>query len=93
VCDNCPDDYNIDQLDTDGDEIGDVCDWICGDTDGDELINILDIVYLINYKYKSGPAPDPLYSADVNSDELVNILDIVYLINYKYKEGAEPVCP
>ncbi len=67
--------------------------FICGDTDGDELINILDIVYLINYKYKSGPAPDPLESADVNNDELVNILDIVYLINFKYKEGPEPICP
>jgi len=67
--------------------------YICGDVDGDELVNILDIVYLINYKYKEGPAPDPLESADVNSDELVNILDIVYLINYKYKEGPEPVCP
>ncbi len=64
----------------------------CGDLNDDELVNILDIVYLINYKYKEGPAPDPLESADVNSDELVNILDIVYLINYKYKDGPEPVC-
>ncbi len=67
--------------------------WICGDFNADELINILDIVYLIDYKYKGGPAPEPLKSADVNNDELVNILDIIYLINFKYKEGPEPVCP
>ena len=71
--------------------------FICGDTNGDELVNILDIVYLINYKYKEGAAPDPMESGDVNSlvqpDGLINILDIVYLINYKYKEGPEPVCP
>jgi len=67
--------------------------FTCGDVNGDELVNILDVVYLINYKYKEGPAPDPLESADVNSDELVNILDVVYLINYKYKDGPEPDCP
>lgn len=30
----------------------------CGDVDGAPGINILDIVYLINYKYKAGPEPD-----------------------------------
>ena len=67
--------------------------YICGDVNHDELINILDIVYLINYKYKEGPDPISMNAADVNSDELINILDIVYLINYKYKEGPDPVCP
>ncbi len=92
VCDNCPEDYNLDQLDTDGDNIGDVCDWICGDVDGVEAINILDIVYIINYKYRSGPEPDPMESADVDGIPPVNILDIVYLINFKYKSGPAPDC-
>ena len=83
---------NPGQEDTNGNDVGDPCDYICGDLDDDKLVNILDIVYLINYKYKSGPAPDPLESADVNNDILVNILDIVYLINYKYKAGPEPMC-
>jgi len=67
--------------------------FTCGDANSDEFVNILDVVYLINFKYKGGPAPDPLVSADVNNDEQVNILDIVYLINYKYKDGPEPDCP
>ncbi len=67
--------------------------FLCGDTNGDKMVNILDVVYIINYKYKGGNAPDPMESADVNNDDLVNILDIVYLINYKYKSGTEPVCP
>ena len=66
--------------------------YICGDADDNEVINILDIVYLINYKYKGGPPPEPMDVVDVNNDELINILDIVYLINYKYKDGPDPVC-
>jgi len=67
--------------------------YMCGDVTDDMLVNLLDIVYLINYKYKDGPPPDPMESGDVNSDTLVNLLDIVYLINYKYKGGPEPHCP
>ena len=66
--------------------------YLCGDANNDDNVDILDIVFLINYKYKSGPEPIPLNAADVNSDELVNILDIVYLINYKYKGGPLPDC-
>jgi hypothetical protein len=108
--DNCWLADNPGQEDTDGDcpespyiidpACGDACDppYVCGDTDGDEeeAVNILDIVYLINYLYKGGPEPlcEPVsVCADVNTDDDINILDIVYLINYLYKSGPEPVCP
>ena len=70
-----------------------VCPFICGDVNNDDDVNILDIVSLINYKYKGGVAPDPIESGDVNSDFDINILDVVYLINYKYKNGPDPDCP
>ena len=69
------------------------CDCEPGEADGTPPINILDIVYIINYKYKEGPAPVPyaLCSADARCEDcIVNILDIVYIINYKYKEGPPP---
>ncbi len=65
----------------------------CGDLNEDELVNILDIVLLINYKYKNGPEPVPMTNAYIDNDDLINILDIVHLINFKYKSGPEPVCP
>ncbi|MCP4633024.1 MAG: right-handed parallel beta-helix repeat-containing protein, partial [candidate division Zixibacteria bacterium] len=63
-----------------------------GEANGEAPINILDIVYLINFKYKEGPDPIPyaLCSGDPNCDCEINILDIVYLINFKYKEGPAP---
>lgn len=66
--------------------------FLCGDADNSGSINILDIVYIIEYKYKDGPPPLYLQSAEVNGDGSINILDIVYLIEYKYKEGPAPVC-
>jgi hypothetical protein len=92
ACDNCPEHYNPEQEDTNGNEVGDPCDYICGDANDDLQINILDIIFLINNKYKFGPDPEPLESADFNHDYAVNILDIVYLINHKYKSGPPPEC-
>ena len=93
VCDNCPRMSNWLQQDYDGDGIGNICDYICGDYNADLTVNILDIVSLLNYKYKDGLEPEPPDRMDVNNDGFLNILDIVYLINYKYKDGPEPVCP
>jgi len=62
-----------------------------GDVNGDDQINSADIVFLINYLFKSGPAPDPLELGYVNcGDEVVNSADIVYLIDYLFKGGPPP---
>jgi len=65
---------------------------LCGDVDQTETVNILDIVFLINYKYKEGDTPFNLSIANVDCKSPVNILDIVHLINYKYKSGPRPNC-
>ena len=73
------------------------CDFICGDVNVDGDINLLDILFLIDYVYNNppGPAPDPIESGDVNADGNINLLDILYLIEFEYGEptGPEPVCP
>ena len=69
-------------------------DWpiIRGDANDDGVINSADIVYLINYLFKGGPAPDPLWVGDVNCDEIINSADVVYLIDYLFKGGPPPAC-
>ncbi len=66
-----------------------------GDVNGDEAVDILDIVFLVNYKFKEGEAPEYLRLADVNADCVVNILDVIYLVEYKFKGGPAPLmgCP
>jgi hypothetical protein len=63
-----------------------------GDANGDGVIDAGDAVYLINYLYRSGPAPDPLDAGDASCDMLVDVGDVVWLINYLYKDGEPPPC-
>ncbi|SYZ72918.1 putative Subtilisin [Candidatus Zixiibacteriota bacterium] len=64
-----------------------------GDANNTGVINILDISYLINYLYKSGPAPVTFSAGDANSTLNINILDVSFLINYLYKGGPAPANP
>jgi len=66
--------------------------FLRGDANGDGVINSADVVYLINYLFKGGPAPEPLEAGDVNCDGIINSADVVYLINYLFKGGPPPEC-
>lgn len=64
----------------------------CGDVNGNSNIDGADIVFLTNYLYLRGPAPDPLETADANNDCVVDAADMVYLVNYIYLHGPRPEC-
>ena len=59
-----------------------------GDANGDEAINVADIVFLVNFVFHEGPAPDPLLRGDCNGDCEVNVADAVYLTNYVFKPNS-----
>ncbi len=65
-------------------------DFIRGDTNSDDKLSLGDIVFLINYLFKFGPAPEHSQSGDANYDGKVSLGDIVYLINYLFKSGSPP---
>ncbi len=64
--------------------------YICGDAQGDESINVSDAVYIINYVFVGGAAPDPLEAADANCDSSINVSDAVWIINYVFVGGNLP---
>ncbi len=64
--------------------------FVCGDADSKGTVNITDAVYLINYIFAYGPAPDPMDSGDVDCSGRIDISDVVFLINYIFAGGAEP---
>jgi N-acetylneuraminic acid mutarotase len=64
-----------------------------GDPNGDASVTVSDVIYIINYLFKSGPPPTTCpKSGDVNCDSKVTVSDVVYLISYLFK-GGPPPCP
>jgi hypothetical protein len=61
-----------------------------GDANWDREVNIIDVVYLINYLFINGPKPPNPSLADANSDCQINADDVVYLMNYLFAEGPPP---
>ncbi|HVP35490.1 MAG TPA: SBBP repeat-containing protein [Terriglobales bacterium] len=64
--------------------------FLRGDVNYDRQVVVADIVYLVSYLFKHGPAPNPLMSGDANCDGKVTISDIVYLVAYLFKHGPQP---
>jgi hypothetical protein len=63
-----------------------------GDANGDGIIDLADVIYLLNYLYKSGFVPDPAEAGDTNCDGTVDLGDVVHLLNYLFKGGQAPGC-
>jgi len=71
-----------------------VCaDCNCGDADGSGGIDISDAVFLIQYIFAGGPAPNPICLGDADGSGSVDISDAVYLIQYIFAGGPAPHCP
>jgi len=101
--DNCPSVYNPGQEDYDGDAIGDVCDpcpafttpgglpLVDGDADGDGFLDMGDVIYLLEYIFRRGSTPVPVWgTGDANCDDRLNAADLITLINHILRGGPEP---
>jgi plastocyanin len=64
--------------------------FLCGDVNASGIINVADAVYLVQYIFASGPAPNPLASGDVNCSGIINVADAVYLVQYIFAGGPAP---
>jgi hypothetical protein len=62
-----------------------------GDANADGNTTIADVVYIINYLFRSGPEPIPLETGDVDGNNEATITDAVYLVNYLFKSGTPPI--
>jgi hypothetical protein len=63
-----------------------------GDANGDQTIDLGDALYILNYLFKSGPAPVPFEAGDANCDEVVDLGDALIVLNYLFKNGPPPGC-
>jgi hypothetical protein len=66
---------------------------LCGDVNHSGAVDAGDVVYLISYLFRGGPAPSPLLQGDVNCSGAVDAGDVVYLISYLFRGGPDPCDP
>lgn len=90
VCDNCPTVFNPGQEDANHNGVGDVCDYVCGDADGSGSIAISDAVFIINFIFGGGPAPNPIQAGDADCSGAISISDAVTIVNYIFGGGPAP---
>ncbi len=66
--------------------------WTLGDLDHNHSQDISDLVMLVDFMFNGGPAPYPLFVADINGDcsNPIDIADLVYLVDYMFNGGPGP---
>ncbi len=64
--------------------LGVVASIIHGDANSDGSVDLLDILYIIDFLYDDGPPPELMNSAEMNGDGTINLLDILILIQDLY---------
>lgn len=64
-----------------------------GDVNLSGAVTSSDIIYLVNYIFKSGPAPLPVAMAgDADCNRRIEAGDLIHMANYVFKSGPLP-CP
>jgi PKD repeat protein len=53
-------------------------------------INIADLVYLVDFMFNDGPAPDPYDVGNIDGLLLIDIADLVYLVDFMFNDGPPP---
>ncbi len=64
-----------------------------GYVNADRGVNIADAIFLLDWLFRGGPAPQCELSADVNGDRQNNISDTVWLLNWLFTGGPPPPDP
>jgi len=61
-----------------------------GDANSDGIISLSDVIFLVNYIFKSGsPAPVPLIAGDPNCDNQITLSDVIRLVNYIFNKPGD----
>ncbi|MDX9856903.1 MAG: agmatine deiminase family protein [candidate division Zixibacteria bacterium] len=66
---------------------------LCGDVNDDAIgPDLSDLIYLVNYLFLSGPAPNSATASNVDGVGGVDLSDLIYLVNLLFMGGPPATC-
>lgn len=68
------------------------CCELNGDMDHDGDIEIIDLVYLVRYMFRGGPAPLCYTEGDINNSGVIDIVDLKTIVMYMFQGKEIPGC-
>lgn len=66
--------------------------YMCGDIDTNGDFDIIDLIYLVDFLFRDGPAVTYWQSADCDGGGDLSVLDIICIACYLFQGCPEPVC-
>jgi hypothetical protein len=64
-----------------------------GDSDASGTLQLTDAVFMLNYLFRSGPAPSCADAADADDNGAIQITDAVLTLNHLFLGGPAPPEP
>src|SRR3989338_8370446 len=61
-----------------------------GDADEDSRLTISDGIYILNYLFRGGPAPECIEMADFDENNLITMGDAIKLFKFLFQGGPGP---
>ncbi len=62
-----------------------------GDVDYDKRVNVVDMTYLVDFLFRTGPMPQPeMIVGDLDCNLAVNVADLTYFVDYMFRNGPIP---
>ncbi len=81
------------QEDSNSNGVGDACDYVCGDmnSSGGEP-DISDVIYLVEYMFGTGPAPQNELAANCDGVAGLDVSDLIYMVEFMFNSGPALNC-